>query len=92
MISDSLNIKSIEELKPFLIKLIREDVKGFKVMEGSGLLPYKIERTSMILEKLGVKVDKCKFCDILYPFDMLNQIKGKRICGTCKEDICGNQK
>ena len=80
-------VQSIEELKRFLIKLIREDVKQFQVLEGSGLLPSKIERTSIILAELGVKVKNCKFCDILYPLDLLFQIKGKPLCGYCKESI-----
>lgn len=87
MSQELVQIESIDELKRFLIKLIRDDVKGYKVFEGSALIPYRIERTCLILEKLGIKIYKCKVCDVPYPLDMLFQVKGRKICGTCREEI-----
>ena len=80
-------IKTIDELKKYLISLIRKDIEAFKTFEGSGLIPTAINRTSQILEKLGVPIYQCKFCDIYYPLDLLYQIMGRRLCSRCREEI-----
>jgi len=80
-------IESTTELKKFLIELIKKDIKRFKIIRGSALVGYDIIRTSEILEKLGVKIFICRFCDVKYPEGLMWQIEGKPICPHCKEKI-----